>query len=172
MPLFLGHAKLVVNTQMDPREAITEGGNILSKKNRRQNGFRRTRADHESEIAEDYVEAIYHLEREQGQCRGTDLARFFAVSHATVTQTIARLKVAGLVAPQPYGPICLTHRGRKIAQEARKRHEIVLRFLCAIGVSEEMAEVDAEGIEHHVSKETLACFQRIIDGQELRQDQR
>lgn len=123
------------------------------------------RADHESEIAEDYVEAISDLESKHGQCRGADLARFFAVSHATVTQTIARLKEAGLVDLEPYGPICLTSRGRKIARQARSRHETVLKFLLAIGVSEDSARVDAEGIEHHVSDETLACFQQVIEEQ-------
>jgi DtxR family manganese transport transcriptional regulator len=130
-----------------------------------QNGFRRVRADHETEIAEDYVEAIHRLESEQGRCRGADLARFFAVSHATVTQTIARLKEAGLVDPQPYGPITLTSRGLKIAREARSRHETVVQFLRAIGVSEETARSDAEGIEHHVSDETLERLQQCIRGQ-------
>ena len=134
----------------------------MSRKRRATNGFRRTRADHESEVAEDYLEAIADIEGTQGECRGADLARLFDVSHATVTQTVSRLKDLGLVDPQPYGPIRLTKRGRRVADESRKRHETVLKFLLSIGVSQEMATVDAEGIEHHVSAETLSCFQRFI----------
>lgn len=127
------------------------------------NEFRRTRRDHAMETAEDYVEAVAQLEAENGECRGADLARLFAVSHVTVTKTIARLKDEGLVDTRPYGPISLTTKGRRLARESQRRHELVLAFLQAIGVSEEVARVDAEGIEHHVSKETLRCFRRIVE---------
>ena len=135
------------------------------KETRRTNSFRRTRRDHAIETAEDYVEAIADLERERGECRGGDLAKVFGVTHVTVTKTIARLQNEGLVTSKPYGPIQLTPSGKRMADESRRRHEIVVQFLRAIGVSQETAEVDAEGIEHHVSKETLARFQDIINAQ-------
>lgn len=127
------------------------------------NEFRRTRRDHAMETAEDYVEAVAQLEAEHGECRGADLARLFAVSHVTVTKTIARLKDEGLVDTRPYGPISLTTKGRRLARESQRRHELVLAFLQAIGVSEEVARIDAEGIEHHVSNETLRCFKQIVE---------
>ena len=49
-----------------------------------------------------------------------------------------------------------------MAAQSRYRHEIVVGFLRAIGVSEETAQADAEGIEHHVSNETLAAFELVI----------
>ena len=49
-----------------------------------------------------------------------------------------------------------------MAEAARRRHQLVRDFLPAIGVSEATAEMDAEGIEHHVSRETLAAFERVI----------
>ncbi|MEM6654388.1 MAG: manganese-binding transcriptional regulator MntR [Planctomycetota bacterium] len=127
------------------------------------NGFRRTRRDHASETAEDYVEAIADISAEYGQCRGADLARLFGVSHVTVTKTIARLQSEGLVDSEPYGPISLTPRGRRLASSSRERHDTVLEFLRFIGVDEETAQIDAEGIEHHVSKQTLACFRKLIE---------
>ena len=145
------------------RELNHQHGIALNSSKKPTDGFRRIRADHESEIAEDYVEAIFDLQQQHGQCRGADLARFFGVSHATVTQTVARLNEAGLVDPEPYGPIRLTRRGLTAARKARARHEIVRQFLVSIGVSEDVANADAEGIEHHVSDETLACFQKLID---------
>jgi DtxR family manganese transport transcriptional regulator len=128
--------------------------------------FRRTRRDHATETAEDYVEAIAEIITRRGECRGTNLAQLFDVSHVTVSKTVARLKAEGLVRAEPYGPLELTARGQRLAQASRQRHDLVLRFLRAIGVSDETARVDAEGIEHHVSRETLDRFRGFIDGRE------
>lgn len=123
--------------------------------------FRRTRNDHASETAEDYVEGIHDLIQRQGKCRVVDLATLFGVSHVTVTKIVSRLQKEGYVDTQPYAPITLTEDGQKLADEARQRHEIVLDFLRAIGVSEQQAALDAEGIEHHVSPETLRCMAEV-----------
>lgn len=122
---------------------------------------RRTRSDHAAETAEDYVEAIDEFQQSQGSCRVSDLARKFDVSHVTVSKVITRLKREGLVASRPYRPLELTTAGQALAAEARQRHEVVYSFLRAIGVPPALAAVDAEGIEHHVSPETLHCFQRL-----------
>ena len=124
--------------------------------------FERIRSDHRTEIAEDYLEAIAEFIDKSGRCRGADLAIHFSVSHATVTQTLSRLKEASLIESEPYGPISLTRAGRRIAKKAKERHELVLAFLLEIGVSEEVAIADAEGIEHHVSDDTLACFKKFL----------
>jgi DtxR family manganese transport transcriptional regulator len=58
--------------------------------------------------------------------------------------------------------IFLTESGRKLAEESRRRHLTVLDFLRSLGVPESVAQSDAEGIEHHVSKETLAAFRRHL----------
>ena len=93
----------------------------------------------------------------------TDLAQEFDVSHVTVNRTVGRLKRDGYVSTEPYGPITLTEKGRRMAERSRKRHQIVLDFLIAIGVDEATAAVDSEGIEHHVSAKTLKAMQRITD---------
>ncbi len=118
----------------------------------------RTRRDHASETAEDYVEAIAEITASGGTCRATDLARQFAVSHVTVKRIVDRLKREGLVETEPYRPIELTATGRRLARKCRDRHEIVYQFLLSIGVDEITAAIDAEGIEHHVSPKTLRCF--------------
>lgn len=123
---------------------------------------RRTRRDHSSETAEDYVEAVAEISTARGSCRVTDLARTFAVSHVTVTRIVARLKEAGLLQSDPYGPITLTPVGKKLAAQSQQRHDLVYRFLLSIGVDPKTAAVDAEGIEHHVSKATLKCFAKIV----------
>ena len=125
------------------------------------NRFARTRQDHSRENAEDYVELIDALIRETGEARAVDLAERLGVTHVTVSKTIQRLQREGLVTSQPYRSIFLTDEGQKIAQASRARHTLVLEFLRALGVSEQTAEADAEGIEHHVSKETLEAMRRF-----------
>lgn len=125
-------------------------------------GHRRTRRDHAAETAEDYVEAIADLIETGGEARVVDLARRLGVTHVTVTRTVARLQRDGLVSSRPYRAIFLTDEGRSLATEARRRHEIVHAFLLAVGVDEHTAHADAEGIEHHVSADTLRVFERFV----------
>lgn len=124
--------------------------------------FRRSRRDRASEIAQDYVEAIADLSASLGEARVTDLARRLGVTHVTVNRTLGRLQQAGYVHTKPYRAIFLTDNGKKLAEESKKRHETVAAFLRSLGVPEKISELDAEGIEHHVSPETLAAFERML----------
>ena len=91
----------------------------------------------------------------------TDLAKRFAVSHVTVNRIVDRLQKEGLLSTEPYKPIKLTRKGSQLAIQCRQRHEIVYRFLLAIGVDEATAAIDSEGIEHHVSTATLKRFEEL-----------
>ncbi|HUA67645.1 MAG TPA: manganese-binding transcriptional regulator MntR [Candidatus Saccharimonadales bacterium] len=124
--------------------------------------FRRSRRDRAGEVTQDYVEAIADLSVSLGEARVTDLARRLGVTHVTVNRTLARLREAGYVNAKPYRAIFLTDAGRQLAKESKKRHETVVAFLRSLGISEMAAELDAEGIEHHVSPETLAAFERRL----------
>lgn len=127
------------------------------------NPHAQVRRDHSRELAEDYVEAIADCIATKEVCRAVDLAKQFAVSHVTVIKTVQRLQAEGLVETQPYAPITLTKSGQTLAAAARSRHQRVFDFLCALGVSEATAKIDAEGIEHHVSPETLRCMQAYVE---------
>jgi DtxR family transcriptional regulator, manganese transport regulator len=124
--------------------------------------LRRSRRDRAVETAQDYVEAIADLSVSLGEARVVDLARRLGVTHVTVNRTLARLKRAGFVNTKPYRAIFLTGAGHELADECKRRHETVVAFLHSIGISEKTAELDAEGIEHHVSPETLAAFERRL----------
>jgi len=124
--------------------------------------FRRSRRDRASETAQDYVEAIADLTLFQGEARVVDLARRLGVTHVTVNRTLARLKKNGFVNTKPYRAIFLTAAGHTLAEECKRRHKTVVAFLRSLGVPEKVAEMDAEGIEHHVSSETLAVFERRL----------
>jgi DtxR family manganese transport transcriptional regulator len=125
--------------------------------------FRRVREAHQTELAEDYVELIGDLITETGEARVVDLAERLGVSSATVNNAIQRLQRDGLVTSKPYRAIFLTDRGQEMAAQARERHRLVVEMLMAIGVDPATAEVDAEGIEHHVSEATLAAFRAFLE---------
>lgn len=122
--------------------------------------LRRTRLEHAVETAQDYAEAIADLSAIHGEARAVDLARRLGVSHVTAIRTVARLQRDGYLSTRPYRSIFLTEKGWRLAEESRRRHELVVTFLRSLGVPEEIAQTDAEGIEHHVSPETLAAFRR------------
>ena len=136
-----------------PRKAIAESAAK----------FDRIRRAHQSEVAEDYVEMIADLIAETGEARTVDLAARFGVTSPTVNAIIQRLQREDLVETRPYRSIFLTEAGQALAKEARARHRLVRDFLVAIGVPETIAEEDAEGIEHHVSAETLTVFAKITN---------
>ena len=125
--------------------------------------FDRIRRAHQSEVAEDYVEMIAELIAETGEARSVDLAARFGVTSPTVNAIIQRLQREDLVETRPYRSIFLTAAGLALADKARDRHRIVRDFLLTIGLPETIAEEDAEGIEHHVSPETLAVFAKITN---------
>ena len=124
--------------------------------------FDRIRQAHQSEVAEDYVEMIAELIAENGEARTVDLAARFGVTSPTVNAIIQRLQRENLVETRPYRSIFLTEAGETMARQAQERHQVVRDFLVTIGVPAPIAEEDAEGVEHHVSPETLAVFARII----------
>lgn len=124
--------------------------------------FEQVREAHQSETAEDYVEMIADLIEEKGEARVVDLAEAFGVSHATVNKIVTRLNKEGFVTNRPYRSLFLTSEGQALAETCKARHEIVVNFLKAIGVTPRTAELDAEGVEHHISAETLKAFAAFV----------
>ena len=115
------------------------------------------------ETTEDYVELIDDLIRSQGEARLVEIAERLGISQPSASKTITRLQREGYVTSEPYRSIFLTDTGRALANTARERHDLVYRFLRCIGVCEETAKIDSEGVEHHVSQETLDAFKVIIE---------
>ena len=123
----------------------------MAKQPSKPNRHQRIRKDHSTETAEDYVEAVAELIARNSQCRLVDLAEYFGVSHVTANRIVARLAKEGLLKTEPYKPIELTATGRRLAKSCQQRHEIVRSFLIALGLDSATADIDSEGIEHHVS---------------------
>lgn len=124
--------------------------------------FRQTRNNRRTELVEDYVELIADLIEHDGEARQVEIAQRLGVAQPTVAKMLKRLASDGLIQQRRYRGIFLTDEGKELARLSRERHRVVEAFLCALGISPETARIDAEGIEHHVSAETLDAFRVFV----------
>lgn len=134
----------------------------MKKKPKRSHPFIATRKHHLKESAEDYTELIADLIASQGEARTCEIARHLGISHVTALKTLQRLQKEGYIITERHKPIHLTAKGKKLAAHSKKRHEVLLKFLLAIGVPEEIAYVDVEGMEHHISPQTLKAIKKQL----------
>ena len=123
--------------------------------------FRQAREARRSALVEDYVELIADLIDDGGEARQVDIAARLGVAQPTVAKMMKRLAEDGLVAQKPYRGAFLTDAGQALALRSRERHRLVEQFLLSLGIAPETARRDAEGLEHHVSEETLDAFARF-----------
>lgn len=140
----------------EPSDAGAEPGPAQAER------FSHARTAQSQALLEDYTEMIDDLIRELGEARLTDIARAMGVAHPTAAKAVARLKREGLAVSRPYRGVFLTAAGTAMAERVRGRHRVVVDLLIAVGVPAEAAEIDAEGIEHYVSAETLEAFERFL----------
>lgn len=126
--------------------------------------FARAREVQAVALLEDYVEMIGDLIEELGEARVADIALRMGVAQPTATKAISRLKREGLATARPYRGVFLTEQGADLANRVRARHRCVVQLLITIGVPEDVAELDAEGIEHHVSDRTLTAIEAFLKG--------
>ena len=104
---------------------------------------------------EDYLEVIYELVEQKGYATTVDISTYLNVSSPSVTKMTQRLDETGYLKYEKYRGIRLTDEGVRIAQNIRNRHGLLAEFFKMIGVDEESANSDAEGIEHHLHPETI-----------------
>ena len=119
------------------------------------------RNQNKNEILEDYVEAIQEISEIKGDVKNADLAIHFGVSQATINKNLKRLITSKLATSEPYRSIFLTNEGKKLAAISKEKHNIVYQFLIKLGVSKKIAQYDSEGIEHHVSDDTLKLMKNF-----------
>src|SRR6266404_4762447 len=108
-----------------------------------------------SQSAEDYLERIDELIEEKGYARVVDIASSLKVKQASVTSMVQKLGEAGYLKYEKYRGLILTDPGREVAREIRNRHETLSRFFSLFGLDAESQRQDIEGIEHHLSPDTV-----------------
>jgi Mn-dependent DtxR family transcriptional regulator len=112
---------------------------------------------------EDYLEVIYELIEQKGYATTVDISNYLNVSSPSVTKMMQKLDETGYLKYERYRGIRLTKEGIIIAEGIRNRHGLLAEFFKMIGVKEESANKDAEGIEHHLHPETLKKLEEFIN---------
>lgn len=111
---------------------------------------------------ENYLEIIYELVQQKGYATSVDITECLNVSAPSVTKMMRRLDLKGYLEYEKYRGIRLTDQGRQVAENIKKRHKLLTEFFKLIGVNEDIAIQDAEGIEHHLHAETLEKLEQFL----------
>ncbi|WP_058304630.1 transcriptional regulator MntR [Gorillibacterium timonense] len=112
---------------------------------------------------EDYLERIYKLIDEKGYARVSDIAEGLDVHPSSVTKMIQKLDKDDYLVYEKYRGLILTSKGKKMGKRLMDRHKLLESFLTVIGVKEENIYPDVEGIEHHLSWESITCIENLVD---------
>ena len=111
---------------------------------------------------EDYLEVVYELIQRKGYARSSDIAEQLDVKSASVTGMLQKLNRMELIVYERYRGLTLTRSGERLARSIQQKHRTIIKFLQILGVEEKIAKSDAEGIEHHVHKNTIASIRRFV----------
>lgn len=112
---------------------------------------------------EDYIEQIYLLIEQKGYARVSDIADSLNVHSSSVTKMVQKLDKDEYLIYEKYRGLILTPHGKKMGKRLVERHELLEKFLLQIGVDEEQAYKDVEGIEHHLSWDTIDSIGNLVD---------
>lgn len=108
-----------------------------------------------SDAMEDYLKAIYILQREEeGPVSTSALAEYLGKTPPTVTSMVGKLADQGLAEREKYKGVELTEEGETVALEVLRHHRLLEAYLSEhldYAPSEVHAEADA--LEHHISEE-------------------
>lgn len=123
---------------------------------------KRARKEGRTSRMEDYLEVIYELIQQKGYATTTDISNYLNVSLPSVTKMIRKLDEMSCLDYEKYRGIRLTDEGITVAKNIHERHSLLTEFFKLIGVDEETANRDAEGIEHYLQPETLKKLQKFV----------
>ncbi|MHB1626934.1 MAG: transcriptional regulator MntR [Bacilli bacterium] len=112
---------------------------------------------------EDYLEKIYELMKDKGYARVSDIAVSLSVQPSSVTKMLQKLDEQDYVTYEKYRGIVLTKSGEQMGRAMKQRHSMLEDLLRMLGLEEETIRVDVEGIEHHVSPQTLSELTSLVE---------
>src|SRR5213594_4011735 len=115
-----------------------------------------------SAAVEDYLERILELINSKGYARVVDIAAALKISQASVSNMVQRLDAEGLLKYEKYRGLVLTTAGETLARNIAHRHKLLSDFLRMIGIDEEVIYHDVEGMEHHISPQTLRAIETLL----------
>jgi DtxR family Mn-dependent transcriptional regulator len=106
--------------------------------------------------AEDYLKAIYEIERDGEAAGTTAIAGRLGIAPASVSGMVRRLARQGLVAVERYRGARLTARGRRVALQMIRRHRVLESYLVTrLGFGWDGVHDEAERLEHAASADLI-----------------
>jgi DtxR family Mn-dependent transcriptional regulator len=113
--------------------------------------------------AEEYVEAIYRLQKRTGVAKTKELAEELRVVPGSITNTIEHLEKHGLVAHEPYRGVKLTAKGEKLALDILRRHRLAERLLTDV-LDAEWSDVHESAcqLEHVLTSDVIALLEKKL----------
>ena len=151
---------------MDDYKADVKSNNRLESIRDAHNNLKRQVKEGNEQITdamEDYLEVIYELIQKKGYATTVDIANCLNVSSPGVTKMVKRLDQMGYLVYEKYRGLRLTSEGISVAKNIHKSHDLLVEFLKMIGIDEEIANIDAEGIEHHLHPQTIEKLEKFIN---------
>ncbi len=114
-----------------------------------------------NQSAEDYLESLLMLGKEQPVVHRVDVAKRMGVSQAAVNKAVKLLCEKEYVY-EDGKHLYLTERGKEYAEAVFEKHCVIRDFLMKKGVSAATAEEDACRMEHLLSEETLQMMSEYL----------
>ncbi len=108
-----------------------------------------------NESAENYLETILILQKQNGNVRSIDIANELSFSKPSVSVAMKNFKELGYIDIGKDKKISLTDMGLKIAEDILERHQLIAELLMLVGVDEETAYDDSCKIEHFISEKSV-----------------
>lgn len=115
------------------------------------------------ERVEEYLEAIYDLQKKGKVAKTGDLAKILNVKPASVTEMLMKLREKGYVDYNPYRGVILTKSGEEIAERIKRHYTIASNFFRLIGIGEEVAKKLGCELEHHMNEEVAQKLTVILE---------
>jgi DtxR family Mn-dependent transcriptional regulator len=113
---------------------------------------------HYTPAIQDYLKAIYLLQREYGAVTTSALAgQLGDIRLPSVSGMIKRLAELGLVTHEPYQGVRLTPTGERVALGVLRHHRLIELFLVTeLGYGWDEVHEEAEALEHYISDKFAA----------------
>ena len=117
---------------------------------------------HLQESGQMYLESIYVLTKQNGQCRSVDVGEYMGYSKPSVSRAMGLLKKGGFIEVMPDGTLLLTPLGEKVAKDMYERHTLLTELLTRLGVPKEIATEDACKMEHAISNQSFEAIKTFV----------
>ena len=107
---------------------------------------------------EDYLKAIFILQKEKGMVRSVDVSEYMGVSKPSVSHAVKLLRKGGFLKMREDYTLHLTELGREVGERLYARHQYFAERLTDAGVDTDTAKAEACRMEHTISEDS---FQKL-----------